>query len=367
MSNAIQSPEDTLKEAADLSDKQFYLKKAKTNREYERTVQNEKDNEAFKKINLKFGDDDYVNNITESMEEYFVLARNAPVFINNQFKGVMPFFGRNLILLGALTGEGKTTLTSNLCLQTIKQSADRNKVVVITNEESKDDVYNRVTSLIKGWAYTDHQSIPKERIPVYKESVKILSQRMLVLDDNYGGSSGFTTSLEGIISILDNIVAEESKGEKYGVVILDYYQNIEFSKKFPEMTELQVQHRLGKLLDIYRRKLKCPLVILSQLHPATKDNASFKQRIEGRKSILNSATVGVEVKANKADRCTEFIFHKNRFSHQAGITITCGFDRGQYVEYTDEFKNRIQLEKTAKETAELMRKTTGGGSGEKRD
>lgn len=276
---------------------------------------------------------------------YMKAAKEKMPFINESFDHVMPFFRKNLILIGAKSGEGKSTTVANIVRETIrhtnKHTGARRRVLVLTNEEVAPDVYNRVTCLIKGWSYVNHDKFTEEQVKVFNEYFGFLADKKLltVIGDHYNGASGTTTTLEGICQVFDNLIANK---EWYDAVIIDYFQNIKESRLNPMLEEYKVQAALVGRLDKYKNVYPAPIVVLAQLMPGSDENASFRSRIEGRKSIFNVSTTSVEIIPNREECTTEWLFHKSRFNESVGKKVITGYDRGQYVPYTEAFKEKVQ-------------------------
>ena len=57
---------------------------------------------------------------------------------------------------------------------------------------------------------------------------------------------------------------------------------------------------------------------------------------------MEAATVILEVIPNFEERTTYFLIKKDRFGLQ-GAKVSCGFDKGRYVLYTDEFKKKVEM------------------------
>jgi hypothetical protein len=233
------------------------------------------------------------------------------------------------------------------------ETKKKRRVLVLTNEEKREDVYNRVTCLIKGWNYVNHDQFTDEQLAIFTDYIKWLSAdgMLTVIDDAYNKAGGTTTTLEGICTVFDNLL--ENK-EFYDVVLIDYYQNINQSRKFPTMKNWEVQEVLATRLDRYKNIYPAPIVLLAQVAPPDSERKTpFKQRIEGRKSVLNVSTCAIEMIAKREDLCTEWWIHKSRFNEAVGEHIKTGYKHGEYVTYDDEFKDAVARMKAARELEDV--------------
>jgi hypothetical protein len=210
------------------------------------------------------------------------------------------------------------------------------KVLVISNEEIDTDVYNRVTCLCKGWAYTNHKDFSDEQISTFNEFIDVLDHKLTVVDDTYSGGMGQTTTIEGIEALFNSIIEKKTE---FDLIIIDYYQNVGRSTKAPHLNAYQVQEMFCKLLDQFKNVSKCPIVVLAQRKSSHAD-LSFKDSIEGRKVIYNVATCAIGMKAERDQLRTAFEFEKSRWAEAVGTTVHVGYHRGLYVDYTQEFQTR---------------------------
>ena len=284
--------------------------------------------------------------------DYLEKAKNAKVFINDHFKGKIPYFPRNIILVAAATGDGKSTTSANLAAHALQQGQ---RVLVISNEEAITDVYNRVTCLFKGWSYANHEKFTTEQRTVFNKFIDLLSKRMAVVDDTFNGSIGQTSTLEGVEAILNSLIENKSK---FDVIIIDYYQNIDRSTKNPKLKDWEVQGRVAKFIDKFKNSYDAPIVVLAQMKPNSDEKMSFKESIEGRKAILNVATCALQMLADRENQRTAFIIKKSRFPESMGETIYVGYKRGQYVLYDKGFKMEAQMMKEQRKTNEVLKKVS---------
>ena len=109
-------------QAADLAKKEFELRKAKVEVQHENLNKSLKELEGFKTFKIG-ATAEKIETLKFQNREYIDLAKTDCTFLKiADFKGCIPMFARNLILVGAETGHGKSTLTANIAMQFIAQS-----------------------------------------------------------------------------------------------------------------------------------------------------------------------------------------------------------------------------------------------------
>lgn len=296
-------------------------------------------------INFDGLSDSAIDKLVIANEDYIDAARLSMTFINDEFKGIVPFFQKNLIFIGGKTGEGKSTTVANIAYTTMKQNnpvtGRKRRVLVITNEEKSEDVYNRVTCLGRGWSYTNHDQFSDEQKKIFSQSIRAMakSKCLTVIDNDHEGAHGLTTSIEGICNIFDNLIRDKVY---YDVILIDYYQNIKHSKKDTSLDEFKVQAKLAAVLDIYKNVYPAPIVLMGQVNPPDKeDKTPFQFRIKGRKTIMDVATCVIEMIADRENYRTQWTIHKSRFNGSVGKGIWTGFARGMYVAYDHTFITEV--------------------------
>lgn len=313
----------------------------RTQSQVETIERNKKELEIASNINFDGLSEETIEQIVTANEEYIDAARVSMTFINDEFKGIIPFFQKNLIFIGGKTGEGKSTTVANIAYTTMQQESlatgKRRRVLVITNEEKSEDVYNRVTCLGRGWSYTNHDQFTDEQKQVFSQSIRAMAKTraLTVIDNDYQGAHGLTTSIEGICNIFDNMIRDKVY---YDVILIDYYQNIKQSKKDTTLDEFKVQAKLAAVLDIYKNVYPAPIVLFGQVNPPDKeDKTPFQFRIKGRKTIMDVSTCVVEMIADRENYRTQWSIHKSRFNGSVGKGFWTGFSRGKFVPYDHTF------------------------------
>lgn len=348
----------------DLKEKKSLVEEHRVNIALGKITQAKTEIERAKNTNFKQMSQDQIDEKVKENSDYMESARTALKFINNTFDGKIPSFRNNLIFIGAKTGEGKSTAVANITLPILaerkKSDGKLGRVMVITNEEKSEDVYNRVTCLAKGWHYVNHDQFTDEQRATFNEWIPKWAKdgRLTVVDDNYGGVPGQTTTYEGICGIFDNMIANEVW---YDAVIIDYYQNIKESKNEPDLDEWKVQAKVAMALDRYKKLYPAPIYILGQVSPGEKsgehkkETTPFKYRIEGRKVILNVCTVALEMIADKSNFRTEWVIHKSRFNEFIGTSLYTGYEKGKFVPYNEAFsKAQAEMKERRMQQAAML-------------
>jgi replicative DNA helicase len=343
------------KRKTDLQAKELIVRERRVENSINQISESDKNAEIAKKTNYGMLTEEEIQNKQKENTLYMKAAKKKMKFINDAFNMAVPFFRKNIILIGGKTGEGKSTAVANIIREIVRHTnpdtGKRLKALVLSNEEKSEDVYNRVTCLIKGWPYTNHDKFTEEQVEVFNQYIKGLSSMITVVDDNFGGASGTTTTLEGICQVFDNLIANN---QHYDVIILDYYQNCKESRKNPHMNEWEVQSALARKLDQYKNIYPAPIIVFAQVAQTEDDRRiPFKTRIEGRKVILNVCTCCLEMVANRKELTTEWWIHKSRFNESVGEKIITGYDKGSYVLYDDRFREKVAQIKAARESSDL--------------
>lgn len=340
LADIAQKDQEIKKRINDLKDKELDIKEHHTNIKYKQMqIQKEMQRRA-RNADFNFDIKEYVDQTVERNTQYLDSAREESMtFINDSFNNVVQFTPNSVTLVGGRTGKGKTTTTANIAYRCLLQGK---RVLVLSNEEVRANVFNRVTSLFLNKSYTDHKNLSTEDRDVLNDYIRKLSKRMMVIDDDHTQSTGGMSVLETMCGYLD----AATDGNMFDVIIVDYVQKINMSSEIPTAGTWEVQERFHYHVENVSKKKKCPAIaLMAQMKPDTKEGLAYEDRFEGRKTITKPATCVLEARPNYDRESTEFIVHKTRWSEKNGTVVEVGFLKGKYVEYTEDFAKKIARKK----------------------
>lgn len=341
-----------LDEAKEKAAKANFIKQYKTEIEYAR-INNEIETEKINK-QVDFG---RINQNRVEQIQSIITSRISDTKVLSPFMGFEEFneinlSGSNLLLVGGLSGTGKSTICANLAIKAFQK---KEQVLIITNEETVNDCYLRLACILFNVNLNKVTEWTEEQTNKLLRAIPLIAQRITVIDDSHGGGTGITTSVEGLDFVCKNLL---SNPFKYDLIVIDYYQNYTYSQKNDKMNEYMCQHQAGVILDRFKNDYKKPIVLLAQMEEQVEGKPKpFKMRIEGRKSIYNRCTLAIETVVKKDLLCTEFVLRKGRFNENVGA-VSLGFHKGLFVRYTPEFRNDVQKNKDAREMRDLLKKPT---------
>lgn len=277
-----------------------------------------------------FGDKDSMREMITDIGKYKKMLAERITFVNDALSATIPFTRENLYLMCAYTGSGKSTVAANISFPLWKQGK---KTLVISNEESKQDIMFRIACLEVGLNFNDYKkgNMPNEDIMRVISLFPQISDYVKILDVTY--QDGITTKIEGIKKALEAVKKEDS----YSCVMIDYFQLIKYSIKDSKKTAYENLNDLRVWLGQYIKGSTMPVVLFAQLYSVSKKGGAkdIDTRIKDCSAIVEPATVIIEIVPNYDNQTSEFIIHKDRFG-RAGSKIVCGFERGRYTIIDDQ-------------------------------
>jgi hypothetical protein len=334
----------------ELQSKKFKIEQKRVDVQFQQALEAENDLKIANSLDFGQFSQEQVEQLKQENADYIAAAKEPLVFINRDCDQLIPFFRRNLILVGAISGQGKSTAAANIARSVLAQkdpvTKQKAKVLVITNEQNVNDFYNAIICQIKRWPYSNHSKITPEQQKTFDECYDLLTKDgwLTVIGDNHGGTSGLTTSIEGMTSIFENLVNEKIH---YSAIIIDYYQNVQFSKLDPTLNEWGVQAKFAGLLDRMKNIYTAPIVLMAQINTKKEkdDSTPFQYRIQGRKVIYTKCTCAVELTAEPEHQRSQLFIRKSRFLEAQNQALFLGYDSGRYVRYDKEFIKKIEEKK----------------------
>ena len=271
-----------------------------------------------------FGDKKSLLEMFQSVTDYNKMLGERITLINESLTAAVPFTRENLYLFCALSGSGKSTIAANISYPLWKQGK---KILVVSNEESKQDVLFRIACLELGYSFNEYK---KGQMPADKQRQALflfpeIAKFVKVLDVTW--RDGLTTKIEGVQKALESI-----KGQNFSCVLIDYYQLIKDSVVDRDRTRYDVLNDLRMWLGRYIKGCEVPVCLFVQLYSIGKRGGvkDLDSRIKECSAVMEPATVIVEAVPNFEDSTTDFIIWKDRFG-VAGKKITCPFHNGRYL------------------------------------
>jgi hypothetical protein len=283
---------------------------------------------SFDEIN-SFGDQESMLECWSDMAAYNKMLNEQITLINDSITAALPFTRENLYLFCAFTGSGKSTVAANISHPLWKQGK---KVLIISNEEPKQDVLFRIAALELGYNFNDYK---KGKMPIeeQRECAKLfpdIADKIKICDVTW--KDGATTKIEGVTKALESII-----GQGFSCVLIDYYQLIKDSISDKSKTRYDVLNDFRIWLGRYVKRCEVPVCLFVQLYSLGKVGGvkDIDKRIKECTAVVEPASVIIEIVPNWVEHTTDFIIHKDRFGF-AGNKITCPFEKGKFLNQLSE-------------------------------
>lgn len=297
---------------------------------------------SYDDINNLGGKEDVLAMI-RNIAKYNKMLKERITFINHTITAAVPFTKENLYLICGYSGNGKSTVAANVSYPLWQEGK---KSLVITNEESKEDVYFRIACLHLGHNFNEYK---KGLMPAVQQRecamlIGQIAQFVKVADVNfeYRGVENATATVEGVKALMSSV-----KNSDYSCVMLDYYQLIKKSMERPDASAYEVLNDFRIWLGQFIKRAEIPVVVFAQLHSLGKrNNKDLDNRIKMGPDIYETATVVIEVVPNFEEKTSDFCIVKDRFG-LAGRRIACAFEKGRFVNISEEAMQKLRNEKVS--------------------
>ena len=301
--------------------------------------------------------DEDIRNVQENSRTYFEGAKNGMVFLNESFRKWVPLWGGNIVLIGARTGGGKSSVAANLIFSTIQQknpvTGKNRKVLCISAEETPVQVFSQLSCLARNWNFNEQDEFTEEQRNELIEFIpKWAKNGVSVIGEDGRGS---TSSIDGIEAILTNLLETKTH---YDLILIDYIQKITTSKKNTQMQQFMVLKEVMNLLDSFKNNYPGAICVLSQIKANdAEETLDFQDRLRGSRDIITPCTVALELVAEPKILRSRFIVRKNRYKGSTlGGHVDMGYDRGRFVPYSEEFKKHVNVRNESVEYKETIGK-----------
>jgi DNA-binding TFAR19-related protein (PDSD5 family) len=244
-------------------------------------------------------------------------------FVCPELAPLISLYYHQLLLIGAGSGRGKSTVVAMVTKSLV---CEGKRVLIISGEESAPSVMARIACLRLGLSFYDYNSKPPRMNPgqmhAVRKEVAALAPIVTVIDTKYENNSAYVTSRDGVMSVLN------ANKDTHDAIIIDYYTKVNWDTRRSGLSTNEVQASFSNDLDLLKVDFNGPIVVMAQLHPASKDKADFQTRLHGRRLIYTVCTDAIEVISVATTYETKIKSHKARFEgDNVGRNKCFGYDR----------------------------------------
>lgn len=333
-SNAKPSNQQT----ASLLEKEVIIKEHTINNKYDQIRNSKKEAELLKSIT---SDNTFKGDMADIYTNARIAFRKNMPFISKELSDKVPMVAGSLVLVGGMTGIGKSTTTANIVRRFYK---DKKKVLIITNEEVLESVVNRISFMEVGIDYNtfrkDDFSITPEQ-----EAAIIATGNDIVNYVTVKDRPIEACKLEGVKSLLDDAKAKKN----YDVIILDYFQAV--SESVQNKSRVEILYELRDYLKDYCREDAPPIILFAQLSPLDPQEKDRNMEIRTKwiKGLMEAASSALEIVREPNIPVTRFVITKSRWGY-TGKDVYYKYKKGEFIPIN--FEEKQQIEKDYK--ANLM-------------
>lgn len=328
-----------------ISKQQLVKKEEEEIKEYKRKkalqeVREAKEEEKLQGVfSLKNTSHIWLNHYKKSIKQLDKSMKNRLPCITDDVTEVMPLEGVEMLLFGALTGQGKSTVAANVAVPIL---AKNKRILYLSTEERAEDILIRVAALQNGWNPNNQREWSEEiKVKRNAEVERLVQENNILIVDNYSPGVDEKTGqpikpadltvLEDFKLVLNSVIRD---GLKFDLLIIDYISKVGLSRRTNQNVEWKIMSEATKFVEEWCKSAQTPAIVFTQLKNKTVDNEEFKVRIPGSKRILDYVTCAVEIATDYDAHTTKLICHKNR-KYGKLFRKTLKFDKGRFVDQPD--------------------------------
>ena len=228
--------------------------------------------------------------------------------------------GKGFNLVCAQSGHSKSTTSANFVAAALEHT--KTNILVMSNEETSSAVYDRIACILTRTPFQKfyNKRLSGQQQQVVEKAASTVADRVEVLDFESRLNMCVAEDVERVLSWAP---------KQFGLIVLDYIQNVTVSRQAPQASTWDISKRLGLFLKDLSQSLTVPLVVFAQLKPRARAE-DISDRIQNDKTLFNHALLCVEIAPDFETRETTFKVHKDRFGPMQGKEIKMQFRDGWY-------------------------------------
>lgn len=246
---------------------------------------------------------------------------NKLPFVTPNVTALSGFAPGEIVLACGTTGSGKSTSVAHEAYIFVTA---RRKMLILSLEETKEDVLRRIACLLCGQSYANRDSFTFEQRAAVTNGIAEVVKYVRVIDN----VEGVLTTPGGLIKTLERIGRELKDCE---CLMIDYYQKV--TADSARNHDWQAQVRVSNALDQLKNTFSGGIIVFAQLHAESKNRVELEDRIKGSRTIFTVCTTCLEIIPNFEDRTTKWVLHKKR--HRIGtekLFVVTDYSNGKHVD-----------------------------------
>lgn len=237
------------------------------------------------------------------------------------------------ILMVGKSGQGKSTVLANILAHLVATNSIKKRVLVISNEESTEDVYSRIACIVEGVDWVKYRADTISEADWDRVMAKMMEIAKYITVQSITSDTMNYQYMEDFIATMGQAEEIQNESNAFEMILFDYWQTVNQSRDNQSMSSVEVSKQLGFYMKEFAARVPVPLIAFSQLKGD--DKMDIKDRIENDKTLYNHAQDCIEIQPNFDTQKTTFRFHKNRWGHLQGKYITVPFKDGRFTPAPD--------------------------------
>ena len=322
---------------------------AKVNREYEKVITHQKQQEEVGKSTLAAlrasKDSNHAKRlITEIIKNKELIKLSVP-FISTKLGSMVPQVPGQITMLGAQSGTGKTTNVAAIAHRNFRLGK---RTLVICNEESETNFMVRVACAETGIDFSSFIRGLSSKLEdkLVAKAIASMVDYIDVIDNSIA-----TTTAEYVVDRLK----EADESGVYAIAVIDFLQRITRSSVNPMAEKTAVLYMFKDLLTDYTLTAKLPVIVMAQLKPidVEEQDRQLQQRIGWCSGFYEVCANVLEAIRMDGIDVTMYHVQKGRWTGSKKLWIPHEFIGGQFVAID---KTRLADLKTANKARMITEK-----------